>query len=90
MILLIVTTVISFLKKKKALFLTALGLRWLCAGLSVWASHCGGSSCVGTRALGQMGSVAVVPKLSCPSGMWGLFGPGIKPVSPAFLGGFFN
>ena len=41
------------------LFLAVLGLR-----CSAWASHCGGFSCCGARALGTQASVVVVRGLS--------------------------
>ena len=76
---------------------------------STRASHCGGFSCCGARALGtwasevvarrlsSCGSRALEHRLSCCGaraqflcGMWGLPGPGIKPVSPALAGGFLT
>ena len=41
-----------------------------------WASHCGGFSCCGARALGAWASVVVAP--------------GLEPVSPALAGGFLT
>ena len=61
------------------------------------ASHCGGFSCCGARALGMWASVVVACGLtSCGSwtqllrGRWDLPGPGLKPVSPALAGGFLT
>ena len=48
------------------LFLAALGLR-----CGVWASHCGGFSCRGARALGTWASVVVAHGLSS-CGSWAL------------------
>ena len=75
----------------------------------VWASHCGGFSCCGARALGIWASIVVAHRLSsCGSRalehrlsswgawalllccMWGLPGPGLKPVSPALAGRFLT
>ena len=63
----------------------------------VRASHCGGFSCCGARALGARASVVVARGLSsCGSrayflrGMWDLPGPGLEPVSPALSCGFLT
>ena len=62
-----------------------------------WASHCGGFSCYGARALGVWASVVVVCGLSsCGAwaqllrSMWNLPGPGLKPLSPALAGRFLT
>ena len=75
----------------------------LCCG--AWASHCGGFSCRGARALGAQASVVmacglssrgvqasvvVAHGLSCSVACWDLPGPGNEPVSPALAGGFLN
>ena len=74
------------------LFLAVLGLR-----CSAWASHCGGFSCCGSRALGAWASVVVAHRLSsCGArayllhSMWYLPGPGIEPVPPALAGRFLT
>ena len=61
------------------------------------ASHCGGFSCCGARALGTWASVVVARGLSsCGTwaqllcGMWDLPGPGLEPVSPALAGRFLT
>ena len=61
------------------------------------ASHCGGFSCCGARALGAWASVVVARGFnSCGSrasllrGMWDLPRPGLEPVSPALAGGFLT
>ena len=61
------------------------------------ASHCGGFSCCGARALGARASVVMARGLSsCGTrakllcGMWDLPGQGMKPVSPALAGGFLT
>ena len=88
------------------LFFACIGSLLLCAGfLKLWpagatlhcgarASHRGGFSCCGARALGVQASVAVASGLSsCGTraqllcGMWDLPGPGIEPVSRALAGG---
>ena len=46
------------------LFLATLGLRCCMGGLLKWASHGGGFSCCGARALGLRASVVVAHKLS--------------------------
>ena len=56
------------------LFLAALGLRccvWAFSSCGVLASHCGGFSCCGARALGRWTSVGVVRGLSS-CGSWAL------------------
>ena len=58
------------------------------------ASHCGGFSCCGSRALGvqalehRLSSCGARAQLFC--GMWDLPRPGLKPVSPALAGGFLT
>ena len=59
------------------------------------ASHCGGFSCCGARALGVWASVVAARGISsCGTRayllccMWDLPSPGLKPVSPALAGGF--
>ena len=61
---------------------------------SAQASHCGGFSCCGVRALGTR---ALEHRLSsCGSraqllrGMWDLPGPGVEPMSPALAGRFLT
>ena len=61
------------------------------------ASHCGGFSCCGARALGTWASVVVACGLSsCGAlaqllhGMWDLPRPGIEPVSPMLAGRFLT
>ena len=61
------------------------------------ASHCGGFSCCGARALGTRASVVVARGLSsCGSraqllhDMWDLPRPGLEPMSPALAGGFLT
>ena len=51
---------------------------------SAQASHCSDLSCCGahTQALGCMGSVVVVRRLSCPAACRNLPGPGIEPHGP--------
>ena len=60
----------------------------------VRASHCGGLSCRGARALGTWASAAAAHGLSScgaraqlPQGTWELPRPGIEPMSPAVAGG---
>ena len=62
-----------------------------------WASHCGGISCCGARALAAGATVVVAcgfsscgarTKFFC--GVWNLPGPGIEPMSPALAGGFLS
>ena len=56
------------------LFLAALGLSCRARAFSsygVWASHCGGFSCCGARALGARASVVVARGLSS-CGLWAL------------------
>ena len=62
-----------------------------------WASHCGGFSCCGARALGVRASVVVACGLSsCGTqaqflrGMWDLPGPGLEPMSPVLAGEFLT
>ena len=43
--------------------LSGCGELGLPSGLGAWASHCGGSSCCGARALRCSGSVVVAPRL---------------------------
>ena len=69
---------------------------------SVRASHCGGFSCCGARALGTRASVVVVRGLQSAGsvvmthglellhGMWDLPGPGLEPMSPALADGFLT
>ena len=71
-------------------------------GAQAFASPCGGFSCCWAPALGRapfssFGAWAVKPRLSsCGAqayllhSIWDLRGPGIKPMSPALAGGFFN
>ena len=61
------------------------------------ASHCGGFSCCGARALGVWASVVAAHGLSsCGSwaqlllSMWDLPGSGLESVSPALAGGFLT
>ena len=61
------------------------------------ASHCGGFSCCGARAVGAQASVVVASGLSsCGArvqllhSMWDLPGPWIEPVTPALAGGFLT
>ena len=82
------------------LFLTELGLHcctWAFSSCGERASHCGGFSCCGARALGMRASVVVARGLgSCGSraqllrGTWDLPGPGLEPVSPSLAGGFLT
>ena len=76
-----------------------LQLRWVGAPLrcGARASHCGGFSCCGARALGAWASVVVARGLSsCGSqaellrGMWDLPRPGLEPVSPDLAGRFLT
>ena len=53
------------------------------------ASHCGGFSCCGARALGTWASVVVAHGLSS-CGSRALPGPGLEPVFPALAGGFLT
>ena len=62
--------------------LGAHGAGWPLSGFHVHASHCGGCSCCGTQTLGHKGLAALH--------MWELPRPGIKPVSPALVGGFLT
>ena len=97
-----------FLYKFIYLFLAALGHR-CCAGFlqlqrvgatlryGAQASHCGGFSCCGARALGAWASVVAARGLSsCDAraqllcGMWDLPRPGLEPVSPALAGRFLT
>ena len=62
-----------------------------------WASHCGGFSCCGGRALGAWTSVVAACGLgSCGSqaqlfcGMWDRPRSGLEPMSPALAGGFLT
>ena len=64
---------------------------------SAWASHCGGSSCWGARALGSSslssyGSQALEHRFNnCGTcSMSDLPYPGIEPISPPLAGGFFT
>ena len=57
---------------------------------SAQASHCGGFSRCGARALGVQASVVVAHGLSCFTCMWDLPGPGLEPVSAALAGGFLT
>ena len=86
--------------EKSRLFL----LQWAEATLCrlVHASHCGGFSCCRAQTpergvFSSCSSQGLAHKLSsCGAqpyvllGMWDLPGSGIKPVSPALAGGFFN
>ena len=78
------------------------GEQGLLSSCHTWASHCGGSSCCGARALGHMGFGSCGPQalkhrlnshasrayLLC--GMWDLPRSGIKPMSPTLAGRFFT
>ena len=56
---------------------------------AAWASHCGGFSCCGARALlRRLRSCGAWASLL--HGMWDLPGPGLEPVSPALAGGFLT
>ena len=44
----------------------------------------------GTQALGARASVVTAHRLSCPSDMWNLLGPGMEPVSSELSGGFLT
>ena len=58
---------------------------------SMRASPCGGFSCFGAWALGCMGSVVQVHRLSCPVTCGILVpGPEIKSISPALAGRFLT
>ena len=73
-------------------FLAALGLcccawafssgrEWgLLSSCGVGASHCSGSSCLGTRAL-EYGLSSCGTQTLLPHGMWNPPGPGIEPTS---------
>ena len=78
---------------------------WAALPCSVWASHCGGFSCCGARALDARASVVAARGLSsCGSrelsscgtraellsSMWDLPRPGLEPVSPALAGRFLT
>ena len=53
-------------------------------GVGMWAS---GIWLLGPRV---QGSVRCVQRLTCPTDMWDLPGPGIEPVSPTLAGGFLT
>ena len=55
---------------------------------SAWASHRGGFSCCGARALGRRASVVVALGLSCSEACGMLPEPGIKPAFPSLAGRF--
>ena len=61
------------------------------AGCGAWASHCGGFSCCGARALELVGSVVVAHGLSRPE-TCEIFipRPGIKSVAPSLAGRFLT
>ena len=44
----------------------------------------------GTQALGARASVVTAHRLSCPSDMWNLLGPGMEPLSSELTGGFLT
>ena len=79
------------------LFMTVLGLPWwgwvfwhcsewgLFSRCGARASHWGGCAFCRAWALGLIGSVVVVHRLSCPV-TWNLCGPGIEPMSRALAG----
>ena len=67
------------------------------SSLQCAASHCGGFSCCGARALGARASVVVARGLSsCGArasllrSMWNLPRAGLKPMSPSLAGGFLT
>ena len=90
-----------FFKKRFCLFLAVLGLRcctWafsscdeqgLLSSCSAWASHCGGFSCCGARALGHAVVSGCGTWAQLPHGIWDLARPGVEPVSLALADGFF-
>ena len=87
-------SLLGFLKKKYLLFLAVLGLS-CCAGAfsrhskqgllsscSIQASHCGGVSCHGARALGCAGFSNCGSWAQLPRGMWNLPQLGMEPGFP--------
>ena len=58
-------------------------------GCGAWASCRGGFCCCRARAPGRVGSVVVLPGVSCSS-MWDFSRPGKEPVSPALASGFLT
>ena len=81
--------------------LSLVGVSRGCSSCSAWASHCGGLSCHGARALGCMGPRSCgtgsqqlrlmgsgAHRLTCPAACGiHLPRPEIEPVSPALAGG---
>ena len=61
----------------------------LLSSCGMWASHCSGSSCLGTRAL-EYGLSSCGTQTLLPHGMWNLPGPGIEPMSPTLAGRFLT
>ena len=55
---------------------------WGCNPAAVWASHCVGFHCCTAPALGVWASAVVALRLQWPRSMWGLLGPGNKPMFP--------
>ena len=81
-----------FLRQFIFIYLLAVqGLHWGQRCYSLIASHCGGFSCCGTRALQHAGSAVAVHQLSSPM-VCGILvpGPGIEPLTPALAIGFLT
>ena len=59
---------------------------------SCWSKGacCGGFSCFGEQALGCMGFNSCGTQALSLHSMWNFLGPGIEPVSPALVSGFFT
>ena len=54
----------------------------LLSSCSAWASHCGGFSCCGARALGHAVVSGCGTWAQLPRGIWDLARPGIEPCIP--------
>ena len=72
-------------------------MHWLLFSCGAGASHCDGAEALGHAGFSRCGPRALEHRLiRCGPGallllsMWGLPSPGIKPLSPALVGGFLS
>ena len=75
-----------------SIYFWLLGLCCCIWAFSSWSecACCGGFCCSGEQALGCMGFSSCGTQALLPQSMWNLPGPGIAPVSPALVSGFFS